>query len=352
MGIADHFAQLGKRLSGTPRQDEEERLLQLYWNRAELKKEFLRLQESNYELQEKLRKQESVDQRVKEQQAQLEDHLGNPDTGPATLVYYQLRAVWKLGNRRLQRFADHLRRQQEERERHQELIEFDQEKRRQLAELEQRFLDAQSYADALEARVRLMRQKHDQLAGFWNYFRRRRLALEIGPLQTQWETAATQVVDLSDEQRAIEARPLPDFGGLSLEGKRLVNTATIACAQQLVTALSANGLCFLAKEAMLKQAIDVHYGSREECVRLMAQIKAALNLVASEEWDLQALKITTDYVRTQASYRNNNDTVPLTESLETLPIPSAFSARMEAMGRDGVNVLLDDYWDLYKVLLQ
>jgi hypothetical protein len=57
-------------------------------------------------------------------------------------------------------------------------------------------------------------------------------------------------------------------------------------------------------------------------------------------------------VREHASYRNGNDTVPLTDSLEVLPIPAAFSARMEAIGRAGVNVLLDDYWDLHKVLLQ
>lgn len=352
MGIADRIEQLRRRLSGAPRQDEDERLLQLYWNRAELKKEFLRLQGSNYELQEKLRKQESAEQRFKEQQAQLEDHLGNPEAGPATLVHYQLRALWKLGTKRLQRFADHLRRQQEERERHQQVLEFDQERRRLSAEIEQRLLDAHSYADALEARVRLTQQKHDELRGFWNYFRRRRLAADIEPLQAQWEAAAVNVVDLSDEKSAVETRPYPEFPGLSLDGKRLVNTATIACAQQLVTALSANGLSFFAKEAMLKQPADVRYGSREDCVRLMAQLKVALNLMASEDWDLQALKITTDYVRAHASYRNGSDTVPLTDSLEVLPIPAAFSARMEAIGRAGVNVLLDDYWDLYKVLLQ
>lgn len=351
MGIVDRFDMIRQRLSGAPRQEEDERLMQLYWNRAELKKEFLRLQESNYGLQEKLRKQESAEQRFKDQQEQLEVHLGNPEAGPPTLVYYQLRALWKLGGKRVLRFAEQLRRQQEERERHQQLIEFDRERRRKLTDVERRLLDAQSYADSLEARVHMMQKKHDELRGFWNYFRRRKLAADIAPVRAQWDESVTQVVDISDEQAAVEGMPNPEFPGLSLEGKRLVNTATIAYAQQLVNILTTGGLAFLGKEAMLKRVTDVNYGAREDCVRLMVQLKTALTFMAGEEWDVQALKIATDQLRLRAQYRSDGDTVPLTDSLETLPIPTAMSARMESMGRDGVNVLLDDYWDVYKALI-
>lgn len=351
MGITDVWQTIRQRLAGAPRQEEDERLLQLYWNRAELKKEFLRLQESNYTLLEKLRKQEGAEQRVKQQQEQLEEFLGNPDIGPQALVFYQLRALWRLGHKRIMRFAEQLRRQQEERERHQQLIEFDQDRRRRLAEVEKRLLDAQSYADSLEARVKLMQDKHAAMRGFWNYFRRRRLLADLAPLQLQWQAAVKDVMEVSEEQAGIEALPNPAFSGLSLEGKRLVNTAVIAYAQQLVKIMSAGGLAFLAKEATLKRVEDVHYGAREDCVRLMAQLKTALNFMAGEEWDLQALKLGTDDVRAHAQYRNDHDTVPLTDSIRTLPVSDTQSARMQSMGRDGANVLLDDYWDMYKALI-
>ena len=318
-------------------------------------------------MQEKLRKQENVEQRFKDQQEQLENHLGNPDFGPPALVYFQLRALWKLGAKRLVGFSQQLRRQQEERERQQQLADkilqdkdvasqqlaaFEQERRNDLNALEQRLLDAQSFADSLESRVKMTQAKHDALRGFWNYFRRRRLAAEIVPLQAEFDTAATAVVDLSDERAAIEAKPKPEFPGLSLDGKRLVNTAVIAYAQQLVGASSAASLAVLSKEAMVKRVTDVQYGTREECVRLMAQLKAALNFMAGDEFDLQAVKIGADQLRAHASYRTDKDTVPLMDSIESQPIPAAFAARMESIGRENINVLLDDYWDVYKALIQ
>lgn len=351
MGITDRLQTIRLRIAGAPRQEEDERLLQLYWNRAELKKEFVRLQESNYALLEKLRKQETAEQRFKEQQERLEDYLGNPDVGPQALVFYQLRTLWRLGHKRILRFGEQLRHQQEERERHQQLIEFDQERRRKLAEIDGRLLDAQSYADSLEARVRLLQGKHAALTGFWNYFRRRKMFTEIVPLRAQWVVAASEVTELADEQAATQALPNPEFPGLSLNGKRLANTAVIAYAQQLVTAMSAGGLAFLAKEATLKRVEDVHYGTREDCVRLMAQLKTAQVFMAGEGWDLQALKLDTDAVRARAEYRNDQDTVPLTDSIGTLPAPDAVTGRMQALGRDGANVLLDDYWDMYKALI-
>lgn len=352
MGITDRLQKLRQHLPGAPRQSEEERLMQLYWNRAELKKEFLRLQEGNYQLQEKLRKRDSGEQKFKEQQDQLEDYLGNPDSGPHALVYFQLKALWKLGAKRLLRFSQQLRKQQEERERQQQLATFEQVRSADLQALEQRLLDAQSFADSLESRVKMTQAKHDALRGFWNYFKRRRLAAEVASVQAEYDAAATTAVDLSDERTAVEGRPKPEFPGLSLDGKRLVNTATIAYARQLIHAVSAGGLGILAKEVVVKRVTEVQYGNREDCQRLMMQLKSALAFMAGEEFDLQAVKLGTDQLRSQVSYRTDHDTIPLTDSIENLPLPLELASRMEALGRENINVLLDDYWDVYQALIQ
>ena len=58
MSLADQFSTLRHRLPGVARAtDEEERLLQLFRNRAELKKEYTGLQDERHELLEKLKKQ-------------------------------------------------------------------------------------------------------------------------------------------------------------------------------------------------------------------------------------------------------------------------------------------------------
>ncbi len=75
------------------------------------------------------------------------------------------------------------------------------------------------------------------MRGFWNYFRRRRLAEEIEAERAQWDQAVTLVTDLSDDRTNLEETPPPEFAGISVDGRRVVNTAVIAYAQQLVAAL-------------------------------------------------------------------------------------------------------------------
>jgi hypothetical protein len=94
------------------------------------------------------------------------------------------------------------------------------------------------------------------------------------------------------------------------------------------------------------------YGSREECVRLMALLRDALAIIKNEKDDLSSLKERTDALRAVASYRSDADTVPLTDSIGTMPTSSAPVSGLEAGNRAGVNVLVDDYWDLYQALLQ
>src|SRR5262245_30604198 len=101
MGIAEQLDSLRKRVQGASDPAEDERLLQLYWNRAELKKEFSRLQDSNYNLLQQLKKQETAHGQTRERLQQLEEFLGNPDNGATVLVYYQLRALWLLASKRV-----------------------------------------------------------------------------------------------------------------------------------------------------------------------------------------------------------------------------------------------------------
>src|SRR5437868_2671829 len=102
MGISDRLTQL---LPGTRQPVEDERLLQLYWNRAELKKELGRLQNEHLGLLEQIKKQESAVTRAHEQLDELERYLGDPDVATHALVYFQLRGLWRACAARLSRFA-------------------------------------------------------------------------------------------------------------------------------------------------------------------------------------------------------------------------------------------------------
>jgi len=352
MTIADQFSALRQRLPGSARAtDEEERLLQLFRNRAELKKEYTGLQDERHALLEKLKKQEAATQRVREQTEKLEKYLGTPDVGMQSLAYFQLKGLWGVCAEKLSRFSEELRRQQEERERRRQMIEFDQARRTRLANADRRLLELQSAASALEARVRSLEISHDALRGFWHSFKRRALAEKIGGVRMQWDVAATAVTDASDERAQVESEPSPGFPGISGEGRRAVNTAVIAYAQQLVGQLSEGGLAMLAKETTVKRVYDVQYGSQEQSLRLMSLVRAALKALADDKEDLVALKARIGALRSAAVYRGAADTVPLTDSIGLLPVPAAPVSDLESTVSTGINVLVDDFWDLYKALL-
>lgn len=352
MAISERLSNLRQVLSGERTPEEDERLLQLYWNRAELKKELTRLQKEQYRLLEQIKGLEGSVARSQEQLEVLEKYLGNPESAGHALVYFQLRALWRAASGKMARFAQQLQQQQSDREHRRQLIEFDQGKRRQLADFDRRIEDARATADTLEAQIRLAESRLASMRGFWNYFRRRRLSEEIETERAKWDVAATLVTDLSDDRADAEDAKPPPFAGISIDGRRIVNTAVIAYAQQLVAALSASGIAMLAKETTSKRVYDVRYGGREECARLMGALRDALATLNEADNDLRGLKERTDAVRTNATYRSDADTVPLTDSIGALPGPSAPVSGLETVNRAGVNVLVDDYWDVYQSLLQ
>lgn len=353
MGIATQLDGLRKLLGGAPRQEEEERLLQLYWNRVELKKEFSRLQEDNYGLLQQLKKNEAAQLQMQNRLKQLEEFLGDPENGATALVYYQLQATWALAAKRLAELVQELAGQQQERERRLQLIEFNQHRQRRLAELDTALLDAQSHSDALEARAHLLRKKLAELRQFWHYFKRREVHATLQPLETQFAQAHAQVLSLQEQRDQAAVAAEPEFTGLSVEGKRLVNTAALAYAQQLVERLSGDSLALLAKEANLRRVHDVRYGGQTECQHLMSLLQKAVEQLQNNARDLQGLKTNTLRVRANASYRSDHDTMPAPESIGTTTVRAIgqMTDQVQAAEYEEVNVLLDNYWELYTALL-
>jgi predicted nuclease with TOPRIM domain len=81
---------------------EEEQLLKLFWNRAEVKKELDKLRDQSFDLEERLKQQEALTLRVQHRLEQLEARLGNPEHSMTVVVYYQLRTIWDHCHSRLQ----------------------------------------------------------------------------------------------------------------------------------------------------------------------------------------------------------------------------------------------------------
>jgi len=124
--------------------------MQLFQNRAGLKKAYADLQDEFHLLRDRLKQQEGATIRVQEQLDALGELLADPATGYGALVFFQLRALWKICHQQLAAFATELTRQQEVRETARHKEECEAQINDKLSEVQAR-LDAAA-ADAQEKR--------------------------------------------------------------------------------------------------------------------------------------------------------------------------------------------------------
>jgi hypothetical protein len=344
MSLRDEARRLLQRLAGHRPSAEDERLVALFRNRAELKKELGALDDERHRLLDRLKLQEGATMRVEEQFAALEQYLGRAEEGYKSLAYFQLKGLWRIAAKRLEQFAAELTRQQKDRERRQQLAEFDRVKRARVADVDRELVEAKVLADQLQAEQKLGLQRMNELRGFWNYFRRRKLAETLEARALRLEAAQTVVTDLSDARHEADSQAPPPFEGLGVEGRRAVNLAIIACAESLCDRLADGGLADLARQTTLRRVFESDYGDREQCLAIMDRAARAAAELERRPDDLTDIKARTDRLRRSVEYRSAADAIPTQTSIQ----PADASARAQSTP----NVLLEEYFEIYSVLLR
>ena len=205
MSIGDKINSLRLPLLGARRSaDEQERLLKLYWNRAELKKELASLDDQLYQLRDRLKQQEAATQRAVDERESLETLLGNPELGFGALVHFQLNGLWRACHVQLEQFSGELRRQQEDRERKRQLVEFHQERQTRAQLAAERLAEATEALGVEEATETALRGQLAAATGFWYYFRRRRLNDQLARQVAQAGQARRYLDDMQEAKRTIE----------------------------------------------------------------------------------------------------------------------------------------------------
>ena len=192
--------------------------------------------------------------RVEEQLAGLEQYLGRPEEGHKCLAYFQLRAVWRSASRRLEQFATELARQQKDRERRQQLAEFERNKRNRRDEVDRELYEARILADQLQAEQEAARQQVEP-ARFLELLPAPQARGVDRARQSQVDAAQTTLTDLGDRRHAIESEVPEVFAGISVEGRRAVNLAVIAFAEALCERLAPSNLALLARQSTLTRVL-------------------------------------------------------------------------------------------------
>ncbi|HEY6515230.1 MAG TPA: hypothetical protein VIY50_03745 [Steroidobacteraceae bacterium] len=331
---------------------EDHRVLALFRNRAELKKAYGELQEEIYRLKDRIKQQEGATQRVQEMLSALEGRLGLRETAFPALVFYQLRRLWLTGRELVEKFVAELVAQQDERERRQHLAEHNRRVFAKRQSAEQRLRSAEQLAAEEAARVTGLEGQRCRLQRFWHYFKRRALEQKISQARATTAAADVALHAAREASEEIARDPVPEFPGISLEARRAINIAAIAYAEVLCLRLARTQLVMQAREATRHREATDEYGSRTECEALMQQIERADELLRGRASLAQEVKQRSERLQQVARYRAATDAAPTAESL-------AFSEG-DALGGTpaGIaaarmpNVLAEDTWDLYAVLLR
>jgi len=346
------FGFFGNNNSAAQDPAEDGRVVELFRSRAELRKQHDELSEEVQRLRDRLKQQEGATARVQEMIEALEKRLESADTGLSTLVFYHLRALWGDGREIISLLVQDLSAKQEERERKAFALEGNRRQFQQRKDSEQALRQAESGIVTARQQLAALEAKLAKLDKWWHRWQRPKLAKQRPALQAAVAAseAALQAARARCEQ--IEKAGAGDFPGISVESKRAINLAAIACAEVLCLRLARTNLVAAARAAMATREASEYYGDLAACVSIMSDIVKARNLLKQRAGITQEVAQRSERLRATASYLGDYETVPIPESC------AVSEGDVIAHGSQGVaasklpNVLAEDTWDLFKVLLR
>jgi hypothetical protein len=332
---------------------EDERLLQLFWNRAELKREFARLQRDRISLADQLRQQEGTTLRWQQRLEQIEGLLADPERAANAAVFFQLRGVWQYCRRRLARLARELGARQQEAELRRETARFEEHRKMALAAIEQRLVPLIERRVSIEAELHDLRLQQAKLMTFWKLLARRRCEHAQAVLDTALAGVQSQIERYEKARHEKLRESVTPAATIDTDSKRLVNLSVIALAQELVVQLAAHNVAHMARDASLRQVNDMRYGDLPTCHETGQQVAKVLQRLDELDELPLLVRARVEYLRRQIEYLRDADTVPIAASCAEIPVLlSAGENPVPANDRRlQVNVLGDEYWEIYSVLL-
>ncbi len=336
---------------GLTTEPEEDRLLNLFRNRSELKREFAKLRREGDQLKDQLRQQEGETLRSQQQLEQLEGLLAHPVQAANASVYYQLRGVWGHCRRKLARLGEDLLAHQRDREMKLELDQFNAARAASLSVIERHVQQAKKQHATTGTVLEALRRQGEQSRGIWNYFKRRAIAAQIESAAGAHQSAVAHLEQCLAQKQAKEAEPPPAFDALSVEGRRKINLALIAIGQELYLHFSKRNIARLAREASVRQVADVNYGDINACRELNIHIDQYVRSLPAGHELVANVRDRIAFLERSAGYRQESDTVPVAGSFAEIPIMDGDDFGSQGRRSIGINVLAEEYWELYSVLL-
>ncbi len=327
-------------------QEESEKLLDLYWNRAELKKQFAGVQKEQFKLQDKIKQQEGVAARVQQKLDHLEELLVDPDWAHNVVVFYQMRGLALRCQQKLAKFAEQLKQQREKKQHNRVLVAWNEERTREARVLESQVTEKMAVIQQLEDQLQAERRRLTSMSGFLKIFKRRSVNAFLNSLSDQIAVAQEEEEGLLLAIEEIQNRTPPDTEGLDVPSKRSINLMIVAFAQQLYLSFSDADLAAMAKESSEKSVGAINYGSHDDCEQVMEKIRQVTKWMEQASDFAETLQHRSKMLGEKAVFRNDSDVVPASGTIATL-----YDIDTNGLVRESdLNVLGENWWGISKIL--
>ena len=322
--------------------EESEKLLELYWNRAELKKEFANLREQTFKLSEQVKAEQGRTARYQQKYEHLENLLLDPEWAHNVVVFYQLRAFNQRCANRVARFAEQLKQQREKRQQSRLLEAWNEKRRAEAQAVESKMGELRMQMQMLEDHLQAERHRLSMMNGFVRFFRKRSVTKSLDGIAENLAASQQAETALLHELEEIQTREHPDARGLSLAEKRSINMMILSFTQQMYLQFQDDGLAGLVKESGDKSAGAVRYGTRDDCEMLLKAVAGRAGAMEKITDSLDILKHRARLIAEKALFKNDDDAVPIPGTVSTVYIIDQNGLVREK----DANLLGENYWSV------
>jgi hypothetical protein len=325
---------------------DKDKLVDLFRNRAELKKEFAALRDEKYQLQDRIKQHKGATARAQQQMDHLENLLSDREWVHNVVAFYQLRRLAAKCNAKLSKFAEQLKQQREQRAHGHLLAEWNEQRGEQAAAIEAEIGEQRLQSQLLEDRLQAVRNKLAAMNSFVKMFRKNSLEADIDQIVARTELVQAKENKLLMALQEIQNLDPPDPEGLDIASKRTINFMILSFVQQLYLHFEEDGLAAMAKESTEKSVGAVNYGSKYECDEITERVEKRLDTMKSVSEFAEILQKRAKLIAGHAMFRNDDDVVPVPGSVATV---YAIDPNGVVREKD-LSILGDNYFDVAKAL--
>lgn len=329
-----------------PPQQDNEKLVDLFRNRAELKKEFASLREEKYRLQDHIKEHRASIERVEQKLNHLESLLLDPEWVHNVVTFYQLRRLSAHCTSRLARFAEQLKQQREKRILDNVLDGWRADQERARAKVEAALGEQRLAVQRLEDQLQAERHRLDMMGGLSRMMKGKAQSEAIEGIKQSLTEARSRESELLYELDRVESAEPPPNPGLDVAAKRSINFTILAFAQQLYLHYFEDNLVGLAKEAGEKSVGAVNYGDKSDCDEILDRLAKRREKAGQVDTTTEILQHRAKLIAREASFRRDNDVVPVSSTVATVFDIS----KNGVVSKLDASLLGENYFGLAKVL--